>query len=168
MHRLRAVRTLTAILSILTVVAAAACGGGGDDSPTGPTADFSAVGDWSFEVRNATGDGATCDQTGWTITFTQSGSSNLTGRIDAGSNTRTTCVINGQSSSSTVSGATTLTSVTRSGSSITFSWVGSAGLSTMTGTIQNNNRMSGTATIHVRFTSGTTRDLAGTWTATRQ
>lgn len=148
----------------LGFVALTACGG--SDGPTGPSATFSPVGTWAFNISNAKADDITCSVTGYTVTFTESNGI-LGGSISTGSGATISCLINGSTQSITSNGSGSLTSASRSGSTINFGYTTTSGPSSMTGTIENDNRMSGTGTIRLSF-SGTPRPFNGTWVATRK
>lgn len=140
---------------------------GGDDGPTGPSATFSPAGAWQLSVKDATDGTRTCSVTGLTVTFTESGGT-LGGTIAGSGANNLSCVINGQTQTSDLGGNASLTSASRNGNNISFGFSVQAGPYSLSGTVQTDNRMTGTASITVSI-SGTPRLLSGgAWTATRQ
>lgn len=141
----------------------AACGG--DNGPSGPSANFSLDGVWTFTITDAKAGTTTCAIAGQTVTFTSSGGT-AGGSIATNSATTITCNINGSTQTLPLIGSGPLSSVSRTGANITFSYTTNSGTNTMTGNIATDNRMSGAATVRLLL-SGTARTLTGTWLATR-
>jgi len=155
-------RSMTWTALTLIAVTMAACG---DDGPTGPSANFDIVGQWSWQVTNATASNATCTITGVTITFARNNGT-LTGHRMATGGGNINCTVNGSPSTASYTTDDDLDNLVLSGEAIEFSFATTTGAWNMSGTITGDNTMAGTATIRLG-TSGGTVVLTGPWTATR-
>ncbi len=158
--------------SVATVclVALVACGGddgpAGPAGPVGPSANFSLQGAWALSITDAKVGTTTCSVSGDVVTFTDANGT-LSGSVTAAPGGEIRCVINGQTQTASHGGSGALASVSRTGATVSFSYNTTSGLNTMTGTIQDDNQMGGTASLRLSF-SGTPTTLVGLWSATRQ
>jgi hypothetical protein len=148
--------------ALLTTAALLLAACGGDDGPAGPSANFSLDGAWTYNVSNAKFGTTTCSAGPYTLTFASGA-----GTIAASAATKLACVISGQSQSIDVNGTASLTSIVLNGASISFGYFTTNGPSTLSGTIQHDNRMGGAASISVSI-NGNANSYVGTWVATRQ
>lgn len=161
MHFRRSLRGPAAALGLASLIAC----GGGDKGPTGPSTTFSPVGAWALSITDAKTGTTTCAVTGNVVTFVNT-SGTLTGSLTAGAGATNSCVINGQTQTSPLTGTGSLSSVTQTGNTISFTYNTTSGPNTMTGTIQSDTRMGGSASIRLSF-SGVPTTLVGSWSATR-
>lgn len=152
----------TSTLALIIALVTAACG---DDGPTGPSDDFDIVGQWSWRVTNAQADDASCSVTGVTITFQRSNGT-LTGHRVATGGGNVTCTVNGSNSTSNYTTNDDLDGLSLNGTAIAFSFATTGGTWEMSGAIQDDDTMGGTATIRLATNIGTLV-LTGPWTATR-
>ena len=151
-------------VAALSLLALGACGG--DDGPSGPSANFSIAGSWDLSVTEAKTGTTTCAISGDVVTFVDTNGT-ISGSVAASSGAEVSCVINGQTQTQARSGTGSLSSASLNGSTVSFGFSSTSGPSTMTGTVQNDDRMGGTATITLSF-SGTPKTPVGKWSATRR
>jgi hypothetical protein len=149
-----------ALLAMVLIVAAC-----GDDGPTGPSADFDIVGEWAWRVDDATGTNATCSVDAVTLTFTRSNGVLSAHRL-ATADDNITCTANGSNSTSTYTTDAAITDLSLDDTEISYSFPTSTGLWEMSGDIETDNSMGGTATIRLGSSVGTFV-LTGPWRATR-
>jgi hypothetical protein len=155
-------RARAGTLALIIALVTAACG---DDGPTGPSDDFDIVGQWSWRVTNAQADNASCSVTGVTITF-QRNDGTLTGHRVATGGGNVTCTVNGSDTTSNYTTNDDLDNLSLNGTDIAFSFATTGGTWEMSGAIENDDTMGGTATIRLATTTGALA-LTGPWTATR-
>lgn len=157
---------LTVRLALGVVLAALLTSCGGDNEPTGPSASFAFDGTWTYSVNDANSGQTTCDAGPYNLVFTTNGGT-TSGTIASNASTKLRCTHNGQMQVVDVTGNGPLTSLTRNGSAVSFGYTTSNGPASITGTIQDDNRMTGQGTITVGV-QGSPLTLSGSWVATRQ
>jgi len=150
--------------SRLAAILIAAVGCGGDDS-TGPFVPTELAGQWSWTVSNATGSGRSCNVSGVTLTFTGSNGA-LSGSFAGSGGQNVSCTVGGQNTLSNFGGGAALSTLTLTGSAISFRFTTTAGDWVSTGNVTGPDTMTGSATIRLP-SGGVVNALTGTWTATR-
>lgn len=137
----------------------------GDDGPAGPSEDFDIVGEWSFRVTDAATSGASCSVNNITLTFTRSAGVVSGHRQSTGAG-NVTCTINGSNSTSNYVTDEGIDNLSLDDEEIGFTFATPAGAWQMDGTVDNDDTMSGEATIHIPTNVGSLQ-LHGSWRATR-
>lgn len=138
----------------------------GDDGPSGPSASFDIVGQWDWRVTNAEGSGVTCSVNNVTLTFARNDGVLTGSRFSSGGN-NLVCTTGGATTHGNFTTNTSVQNLIHSGTTISYEFATSSGLWEMDGSIEDDDRMGGTATIRVNGPQGGTIALTGPWTGTR-
>ena len=158
----RAARLGAATLFLVAV----ACGSGDDGDGGGMNAELAGV--WSYEVRNASGGGQTCDVDNITLAFIEEGDDFYEGTITAGGNGNVRCTSSSGTQVSNFAGTADLGDVAVEGLQVRFDIGSTAADWQSVGEFKGDgSTMGGVAAIYLVF-SGEVEELIGEWEAVRQ
>jgi hypothetical protein len=156
-YRIPSLRAPSAVLAGALLLGA--CSDTAEPEPT----DF--VGEWEYVVTDAEGEDATCTVDHLDLFLVREGEI-LTGTIVGEADDNVQCVLDGEPTTTFISGSTQVNVTAEGETSIEFSFQTLAGTWTHTGAIADN-QISGIATIFVTL-DGSAREMTGPFTATRR